>query len=389
MNLSGDKKMKIPFNKVYYAGKELSYIEDTMKRGCISGDGYYTQLVTSFLQKKFMVDRVLMTTSATHALEMAAILIDIRPGDEVIMPSFTFPSTANAIMLRGGVPVFAEIQENTLNIDPIDIKNKITNRTKAILPVHYGGVSCDMDKIMDIATKNNLFVIEDAAQAVNSKYKNKFLGTIGHIGCYSFHGTKNYVSGEGGAITINSNNTDLIKRAEIIRQKGTNRNEFLRGKVDKYSWVDVGSSYVPSDILMAILYAQVQNLDEIKAKRKIINDYYNKSITKYIESGVIKKNTYIPNNCESNYHLFYLIFGSEKVRDSVIYKLREREIYATTHFMPLHSSKKGIELGYHIEDLPITEKISKCLLRLPMYTEMSVEEMNYVIIALIQILEEI
>ena len=330
-----------------------------------------------------------MTTSATHALEMAAILIDIRPGDEVIMPSFTFPSTANAIMLHGGIPVFAEIQENTLNIDPIDIKSKITNKTKAILPVHYGGISCDMDKIMDIATKNNLFVIEDAAQAVNSKYKNKFLGTIGHIGCYSFHGTKNYVSGEGGAIAINSNNTDLIKRAEIIRQKGTNRNEFLRGEVDKYSWVDIGSSYTPSDILMAILYAQIQNLDEIKEKRKAISDYYNKSITKYIKRGIIEKSTFIPSECESNYHLFYLIFESEKIRDKVICKLREKEIYALTHFMPLHSSKKGIELGYNMGDLPITEKVSKCLLRLPMYTEMSVEEMHYVIVTLIQILEEI
>lgn len=381
--------MKIPFNKTYYEGRELLYIEDAMKRGSISGDGYYTELVTSFLEEKFIADKILMTTSGTHALEMAAILIDIRAGDEVIMPSFTFPSTANAIMLRGGVPIFAEIEENTLNIDPIDIKNKITDRTKAILPVHYGGVSCNMKKIMGIATENNLFVIEDAAQAVNSKYKNKFLGTIGHIGCYSFHGTKNYVSGEGGAIIINSNNTQLIKRAESIRQKGTNRNEFLRGEVDKYSWVDIGSSYVPSDILMAMLYAQIQRLDEIKAKRKVINDYYYKSITKYIQSGIIGKSTYIPGDCESNYHLFYLIFESEKIRDKVICKLRESEIYAFTHFMPLHSSKKGRSLGYNIGDFPITEKVSNCLLRLPMYTEMSVEEMNYVVITLIQILEEI
>jgi dTDP-4-amino-4,6-dideoxygalactose transaminase len=381
--------MKIPFNKVYYEGRELSYIKQAMERESISGDGYYTQLVTSFLQEKFSIGKALMTTSATHALEMAAILIDIKPGDEVIMPSFTFPSTANAIMMRGGLPVFAEIEENTLNIDPIDIRSKITDRTKAILPVHYAGVSCCMDKIMEIATENNLFVIEDAAQAVNSKYKNKFLGTIGHIGCYSFHGTKNYVSGEGGAIAINSNNTDLIKRAEIIRQKGTNRDEFLRGEVDKYSWVDIGSSYVPSDILMAVLYAQIQDLDEIKAKRKVINDYYNKSITKYIGKGIIDKSTYIPSVCESNYHLFYLIFNKEKTRDKVISKLREREIYAVTHFMPLHSSKKGIQLGYNIGDLPITEKASNCLLRLPMYTEMSVEEMEYVIETLIQILEEI
>jgi dTDP-4-amino-4,6-dideoxygalactose transaminase len=381
--------MKIPFNKIYYEGRELSYVRQAMERESISGDGYYTQLVTDFLQEKFSINKVLMTTSATHALEMAAILIDIRPGDEVIMPSFTFPSTANAIMLRGGVPVFAEIEKNTLNIDPLDIRSKITDRTKAILPVHYAGVSCHMDEIIEIATENNLFVIEDAAQAVNSKYKNKFLGTIGQIGCYSFHGTKNYVSGEGGAIAINSNNTDLIKRAEIIRQKGTNRDEFLRGEIDKYSWVDIGSSYVPSDILMAVLHAQIQDLDEIKAKRKVINDYYNESISKYIGKGIIEKSTYIPSECDSNYHLFYLIFNNEKNRDKVISKLREREIYAVTHFMPLHSSKKGIQLGYNIGDLPITEKASNCLLRLPMYTEMSVEEMEYVIETLIQILEEI
>ncbi|MGH4051951.1 MAG: dTDP-4-amino-4,6-dideoxygalactose transaminase [Clostridium sp.] len=381
--------MNIPFNKIYYTGKELSYIENAMKKGFISGDGCYTKLVTSFLREKFMVNKILMTTSATHALEMAAILIDIRPGDEVIMPSFTFPSTANAIMLRGGIPVFAEIEESTLNIDPIDIKNKITNRTKAILPVHYGGVSCNMDEIMDIATKNNLFVIEDAAQGVNSKYKNKFLGTIGHIGCYSFHGTKNCVSGEGGAIAINSNNADLIKRSEIIRQTGTNRNEFLRGEVEKYSWVDIGSSYAPSDILMALLYAQIQDLDETKAKRKIINDYYSKNIAKYIEKGIIEKSTYIPSECDSNYHLFYLIVANQKIRGKVICKLREKGIYATTHFMPLHSSKKGIELGYNLGDLPITEKTSDCLLRLPMYTQMSGEEMKYVILILIQILEGI
>jgi len=381
--------MKIPFNKTYYEGRELSYIEDAMKRESISGDGYYTKLVASALEKKFIADKILMTTSGTHALEMAAILIDIKPGDEVIMPSFTFPSTANAIMLRGGVPVFAEIERRTLNIDPIDIKSKITDRTKAILPVHYGGISCNMDKILGMATENNLFVIEDAAQAVNAKYKNKFLGTLGHIGCYSFHGTKNYVSGEGGAVAINSNNTDLIKRAEIIRQKGTNRNEFLRGEVDKYSWVDIGSSYTPSDILMAVLYAQIQDLDEIKAKRKVINDYYNKSIVKYIENGIIEQSTHIPSESESNYHLFYLIFESKKIRDIVIAKLRQREIYAFTHFMPLHSSKKGKELGYNAGDLPITEKASNCLLRLPMYTDMSVEEMKYVIVTLIKILEGI
>ncbi|MGH4138430.1 dTDP-4-amino-4,6-dideoxygalactose transaminase [Clostridium sp.] len=381
--------MKIPFNKIYYEGRELTYIKDAMERESISGDGYYTELVTKFLKKHFSINNLLMTTSATHALEMAAILIGIKPGDEVIMPSFTFPSTANAIMLHGGIPVFAEIQESTLNIDPIDIKNKITNKTKAILPVHYGGVSCDMDKIMNIATENNLFVIEDAAQAVNSKYKNKFLGTVGHIGCYSFHGTKSYVSGEGGAIAINCNNTDLVKRAEIIRQKGTNRNEFLRGEVDKYSWVDIGSSYTPADVLMAMLYAQIQNLDEIKEKRKVISNYYNKSIAKYIKRGIIEKSTFIPSECESNYHLFYLIFANEKIRDGVICKLRESEIYALTHFMPLHCSKKGIELGYNMGDLPITEKVSKCLLRLPMYTEMSNDEMHYVIVKLIQILEEI
>lgn len=381
--------MKIPFNKLYLSGNEAKYVNDAINHFYINGDGYYTKLVSSFLEESFNIKKILMTTSATHALEMAAILIGLSPGDEVIMPSFTFPSTANAVMLHGGRPVFAEIKKNTLNIDPLDIETKITNKTKAIIPVHYAGISCEMDKIMNIATKHNLYVIEDAAQGINSKYKNKFLGSIGHIGCYSFHGTKNYVSGEGGAIAINTEDNQLIERSEIIRQKGTNRNKFLRGEVDKYSWVDIGSSYCPSDILMALLYGQLENLDYIKSKRKSIHEYYSQALKAFIGKGLLKHMTFIPEDCDSNYHLFYLIFDNENIRDKVMYKLKALGINSAIHFLPLHSSVMGNKLGYSPKDLPITENTGKCLLRLPMYTDMTDEEIKYVLENLTSILKEL
>lgn len=381
--------MKIPFNKMFYSGQEMEYIKDVLEKGQISGDGCYTRYVTSFLENRFNIKKVLMTTSATHALEMAAMLIGLKPGDEVIMPSFTFPSTANAVMLQGAKPVFAEITESTLNIEPKDIENKITHKTKAIIPVHYAGIGCEMDKIMDIARKYNLYVIEDAAQGVNAKYKNKFLGTWGHIGCYSFHATKNYVSGEGGAVAINDLNSDLMEKAEIIRQKGTNRSQFIRGEIDCYSWVNIGSNYVPSDLLMAVLYAQLDQLDYIKFKRKLIYDYYWQHLAPYVKSGIIKRMVTIPQECDSNYHLFYLIFESEKIRDKVIKQLKDKGICAVIHFMPLHSSKMGQKLGYCPEALPLTENTSKCLVRLPMYTNMSEQEMDYVIKSLNIIFKEL
>ncbi|MEA4825489.1 MAG: dTDP-4-amino-4,6-dideoxygalactose transaminase [Clostridium sp.] len=388
--------MNIPYNKLYFSGKEIEYIKDAMERQSLSGDGYYTNLVTSSLEKNFNINKVLMTTSATHALEIALMLIDLKPGDEVIMPSFTFPSTANAVMLQGGKPIFAEIKKETLNIDPEDIKNRITPRTKAIIPVHYAGISCDMDEIMSIANRHNLYVIEDAAQGVDSKYKDKFLGTIGHIGCFSFHATKNYISGEGGALAINSEKlsgdsplSSLINKAEIIRQKGTNRHRFIRGEIDKYSWVDVGSSYLPSDILMAILYAQLEEIDEIRNKREIIYYYYAEKLSKHLDRGIIDSISYIPPYCSSNYHLFYVIFHSETIKNAVVYKLKQRGITALTHFVPLHSSPMGAKLGYSPSDFKKTDKLANCLLRLPLYTSMTLEEASYVIESLEEIIKEL
>lgn len=381
--------MKIPFNKIHYTGKEMDYIKDSLERHQISGDGYYTGLVSSFLSEKFGYKNVQMTTSATHGLEMAAMLIDLKPGDEVIMPSFTFSSTANSVMMRGAKPIFADIRKDTLNIDAEDIERRITKRTRAIIPVHYAGVGCDMDTIMTIAERSKLYVIEDAAHGLNGRYKGKYLGGIGHIGCFSFHSTKNYVCGEGGAIIINSEDRELVKRSEIIRQKGTDRGSFLRGEVDKYSWAGLGSSYSPSDILMAFLYAQFKEIDRIKNKRKRINDLYYEGLQEFVNSGIISGMTNIPLECESNYHLYYLILDNENNRDKVINELRKRDIHSYTHYEPLHSSRMGISLGCKRDDLPVTNMVSKCLLRLPLYTDMTDEEANYVIDNLHSILKVI
>lgn len=381
--------MIIPFNKIHYTGNEKEYIEDALKNECISGDQKYTEIVQSFLRDKVCANNILMTTSATHALEISALLIELNEGDEVIMPSYTFPSTANAVMLRGAKPVFAEVREDTLNIDPADIESKITNRTKAIIPVHYAGISCDMDLIMKLSRQYNLYVIEDAAQGVNAMYKNRYLGTIGDFGCYSFHSTKNYVSGEGGAILINLCERKIIDRSEVVRQKGTNRKNFLRGEVDKYSWTDIGSSYTPSDILMALLYAQLEDMENITQKRKYLFEYYSKALTKYVNLGKIKYISSIPNYCKSNYYIFYIIFEDEIVRDRVIHKLKEKGISAYTHFVPLHQSHMGRKLGYNEGDFKITESAAKGIVRLPLYTDMTESEIEYVISNLESILKEI
>lgn len=381
--------MIIPFNKIHYTGNEREYIEDALKNECISGDQKYTEIVQRLLKDKVCANNILMTTSATHALEISALLIELNEGDEVIMPSYTFPSTANAVMLRGAKPVFAEIREDTLNIDPADIESKITNRTKAIIPVHYAGISCDMDLIMKLSRKYNLHVIEDAAQGVNAKYKNKYLGTIGDFGCYSFHSTKNYVSGEGGAILINLCESKIIDRSEVLRQKGTNRKKFLSGEVDKYSWTDIGSSYTPSDILMALLYAQLEDMENTTKKRKYLFEYYSKALTKYVNLGKIKYISSIPDYCKSNYHIFYIIFEDEIIRDSVIHKLKEKDISAFTHFVPLHQSYMGRKLGYNEGDFKITESAAKGIVRLPLYTDMTDSEIEYVISNLESILKEI
>lgn len=378
----------IEFNKAYKSQRETQYVLDAISKGQISGDCYYTAKVEELLAKSFGLNKVLMTTSATHALELAMLLIDIKPGDEVIMPSYTFSSTANAVLLRGGKPVFADIEEATLNIDSSSIPKLITDRTKAIVPVHYGGIGCKMDEIMDIAKKHKLFVIEDAAQGVNARYKDKYLGSIGHMGCYSFHGTKNFTSGEGGALIINIEDEEILDRAECIRQKGTDRARFLRGEVDKYSWVDIGSSYSPSDILMAMLYGQLEEMDCITRERQKIHAFYTRLLQGYVDKGLFSM-TKVPETCKSNYHIFYLLFNDVKARAYVMQKLREKNINTAAHFVPLHSSAMGRSLGCKAEDLPVTEHVGKCILRLPIYPELKSAELNYIGEAISNILEDL
>ena len=372
--------MHIPFNRPYLTGNEIRYMQDVLhslsEGGHISGDGKYTKLVQDFFQLKFGARKVLMTTSCTSALELATLLLDLKPDDEVIVPSYTFSSTVNPILLAGAKPVFADIQEETLNIDPSDIHRKITKKTRAIYPVHYGGVSCAMDEIMEIAQEHNLKVVEDAAQGVNAKYRGKYLGTLGDFGCYSFHETKNYVCGEGGALLINSDDPKIIERAEIIREKGTNRSKFHRGEVDKYTWVDVGSSYLPSDLLAAFLYAQLARSDEIQSLRMNVWNAYYSALKSFEDAGIIRL-PIVPDYAEHNAHLFYILFDDEQTRDRIMNQLKSEGIHAVFHYIPLHSSPVGLGLGYRKEDLPVTEMMSGRLMRLPMYAGMSNAEKDY------------
>ena len=380
--------MNIPFSKPYYTGDEEIYIKDAMAKARIGGDGFYTAKVKEFIEETFGAQKVFLTTSATHALELAALLLNLEPDDEVIMPSFTFPSTANAVALRGAKPVFAEIQAMTFNIDPDDIERKITPRTKAVIPVHYAGIGCEMDRIMSLAHTYRLRVIEDAAQAVNASYQGRYLGTWGQMGCYSFHETKNITCGEGGALLINVDDRELIKRAEQIIQKGTNRYEFINGEVNRYTWVDLGSSYTPSEILMAFLYAQFRQFNRITAKRRSIHETYIRYLLPYVQNGKIRIPD-IPSGCQSNYHLFYIIFPSEAVRDRVKNDLSSSGIEATFHYVPLHSSPMGRRLGYRPHDLPITEALSRRLLRLPFFTGMTDKEIEYLMEHVTEALEKI
>lgn len=366
----------IPFNKAFVTDKEYEYIKAAVNKNCISGDGYYTKKVSKFIEEVFRTKKALLTTSCSSALDMAALILDLKEGDEVIMPSYTFVSTANAIVLRGAKPIFVDICEDTLNIDYKDIERKLTTRTKAIFPVHYAGVACDMDNIMSISKQYNLKVVEDAAQSVNSKYKGKYLGTIGDIGCYSFHETKNYSCGEGGALLINKND-DLIKKAEIIREKGTNRNQFFRGEVDKYTWINVGSSFLPSDILAAFLFAQFEKLEIIQKKRKRVYETYYERLEHLQKKGIIKL-PIIPEYCTSNYHMFYILLESEVYRNNLMFKLKEKGIGAVFHYIPLHTSPMGMKFGYNKGDLPKTEDLSSRLLRLPMYADLKIADIEYI-----------
>jgi dTDP-4-amino-4,6-dideoxygalactose transaminase len=368
--------ISIPFNRPYLSGKELYYIAKVVIGGHTSGDGAYTKKCQKFLENKFDAKKILLTHSCTAALEMAALLCEVGHGDEVILPSFTFVTTANAFYLRGAKPVFVDINKDTLNIDENKIERAITKKTKVIVPVHYAGVSCNMDYIMQIARKNNIFVVEDAAQAVNAKYKDKYLGTMGDIGAYSFHETKNYICGEGGAIVLN--NLSFIERAEIIREKGTDRSKFFRGEIDKYTWVDVGSSYLPSDILSAFLFAQLENMEQINVRRENLFNFYYKELMPLANDGKLRL-PYISSECTSNCHLFYIILEDELTRNNLMDYLKSKGILAVFHYLPLHLSKIGLTMGYKKGQFPVTESMSSRLLRLPFFLEMSDEERLYII----------
>ena len=354
----------IGFNKPYLTGKELHFIADAHKRGQLAGDGFYTKRCSQLLEQTTGAKKVLLTHSCTAALEMAAMLADIKPGDEVIMPSYTFVSTANAFVLRGGVPVFADIRADTLNIDETQIEAAITPRTRAIVPVHYAGVACEMDTIMEIAKRHKLLVIEDAAQGLMASYKGRALGSIGHLGAYSFHETKNVISGEGGALLVND--PKLVARAEIIREKGTNRGQFFRGQVDKYTWVDVGSSYLPGEIIAAFLWAQLEEADQITANRLSLWSHYHEAFGPLEEVGRVRR-PFIPPSCQHGGHLYYLLLKDAEDRDSLIERMRQRGINCVFHYVPLHSSPAGRRYGRAVGDMAITNSVADRLVRLPMW----------------------
>ncbi|MBF0225756.1 MAG: dTDP-4-amino-4,6-dideoxygalactose transaminase [Desulfobacterales bacterium] len=371
--------MKIPFNKPFIAGKELYYIARAVFESHLSGDGTFSKLCHRWFEDRLKCKRAFLTHSCTAALEMAAILSDIQSGDEIIMPSFTFVSTANAFVLRGGIPVFIDIRKDTLNIDESLIEEAITPKTKAIVPVHYAGISCDMDKILDIADRYNLIVIEDAAQSLLSTYNGKYLGTIGHLGCLSFHETKNIISGEGGALLVNDKK--FIERAEIIREKGTNRNKFFRGEVDKYTWVDIGSSYLPSELVGAFLYGQLEQSEKIiSARCNVFSLYYD--MLKPLEDRGFIRLPFIENMCICNGHIFYIITSSLEERTSLIKYLKDREIITVFHYVPLHSSPAGKKYGRVNGSMDNTNDLSERVLRLPMYYEMTKEDVEIVVKAI-------
>jgi dTDP-4-amino-4,6-dideoxygalactose transaminase len=365
----------IPFNKPYLTGYELDFIKEAHSKGHLSGDGAFTKLCNKWLEKTLGVKKALLTHSCTAALEMAAILLDIEPGDEIIMPSYTFVSTANAFVLRGGVPVFVDIRSDTLNIDEKLIEKAITPKTKAIVSVHYAGVPCEMDIILDIANRYNLMVVEDAAQAIGSSYKGQMLGSIGHLGCLSFHETKNIISGEGGALLINDKK--LIDRSIIIREKGTNRSNFLLGEVNKYTWVDIGSSFLPSEITASFLWAQFQDFENIMSKRNSLWNYYYDQFKKISKKNVV--GPLIPNNCQHNSHLFYLLFPDIQSRRTFLRKMNDIGINCTFHYVPLHSSPAGKIYGRVNGNLEVTNNIAERLVRLPLFPGMSSTQADLVV----------
>ena len=374
----------IPFNKPPFIGEEMKYIKNAVENNKICGDGEYTKLCNKLMEKSFNSKKVLLTTSGTHALEMAAMLCNIKPGDEVIMPSYTFVSTANAFLLQGAKVLFVDIRPDTLNIDENLIEQAITKNTKAIVPVHYAGIGCEMDKINEIGKKYNIKIVEDAAQGVMAKYKNKYLGTIGDFGCYSFHETKNYSMGEGGAILVRDDS--FADRAEHIREKGTNRSNFFRGQVDKYTWVDKGSSYLPSELNAAYLYAQLENLELINYKRLSIWEKYFTALKKYEDKIDLP---FVPEYCKHNAHMFYIKLKDLEQRTKYIDHMRENNIITVFHYIPLHSSPAGRKYSKFIGEDKFTTKESERLVRLPLFYSLTDLEQEKVIEKTIEFIKKI
>jgi dTDP-4-amino-4,6-dideoxygalactose transaminase len=373
------KELRVDFNHPITVGNEFEYMRQAVANAHISGDGPFTKKCHALLEQELGVPKVLLTTSCTHALEMSAILLDIRPGDEVIIPDFTFVSTVNAFVLRGATPRFIDVQPDTLNLDESKLEAVLTPRTKAIIPVHYAGVGCEMDSIMEIAQRHNVAVVEDNAHGLFGKYKGKFLGTFGSMASQSFHETKNFTSGEGGALLINDQK--LLERAEIIREKGTNRARFFRGQVDKYTWVDIGSSYLPSDLLAAFLFAQFEQRQKIQLHRKQVWEIYSAGLKDWASAHDVQL-PYIPEYCDQAYHMFYMLLPTLELRQKLISYLRERGIYSVFHYLPLHLSDMGQKFGGRQGDHPVTERVSDQLIRLPFHNALTSSEQEIVIQAI-------
>ena len=371
--------MPVTFNKPTRVGKEFEYMQQALQNDHISGDGEFSKKCHALLEDALGVPKVLLTTSCTHALEMSALLLELKDGDEVIVPSFTFVSTINAFVLRGAKPVFADIRPDTLNLDESKLEALITPRTRAIVVVHYAGVGCEMDAIMEIANRRGIPVVEDNAHGLFAKYKGKYLGTFGALATQSFHETKNFTSGEGGALLIND--PKYIEDAEVLREKGTNRSRFFRGQVDKYTWVNLGSSYLPSDMLAAFLLAQLEEREQIQARRQRIWETYYKELSAWAEENHVQM-PFVPAHCEQPYHIFYLLFPNLEKRQAAINHLKKHDILAVFHYLPLHLSPMGEKYGGRLGDCEVTERVSDQLLRLPFYTNMTDDDQAQVIQAL-------
>lgn len=368
----------IPFNRPALAGREFDYVRQAIDNMHLSGNGPFTRQCQTLLEQCLGVPRVLLTTSCTHALEMAALLLDVRPGDEVVLPSFTFVSTANAFVLRGARPVFIDVRSDTFNLDETKLENLITARTKAIVVVHYAGVGCEMDAILKIAGKHGVPVVEDNAHGLLGRYRGKSLGTFGALATQSFHETKNITCGEGGALVVN--HPRYLDRAEIIREKGTDRHRFFKGQVDKYTWVDIGSSYLPSEIQAAFLYAQLEVRDEIQVRRRGIWEYYAEHLRDWSDSAGVRLPV-VPAHCEQSYHMFYLVAPSLTRRQALIQHLAQQGINSVFHYQPLHLSGMGRQYGYRTGDFPVTERAGDCLLRLPFHNALTSGELERVVAA--------